>query len=54
MGSSNGSVMSVPSGGGTATTLAARQANVTAIAVDATSVYWAGNGPGGAVLSLPK
>jgi hypothetical protein len=45
--------MKVSTGGGTPTTLASGQSSPSAIAVDATSVYWTDSGSG-TVMKLPK
>jgi sugar lactone lactonase YvrE len=47
----SGTVMKVPTGGGTPTTLASGQSYPNGIAVDATSVYWTNFG--GTVMKVP-
>jgi hypothetical protein len=57
--SASGTILSVPVGGGTPTTLAIQQPGPNGIAVDATSVYWANAGfgydqAGGTIVKIQK
>ena len=49
-----GTVMRVPVGGGTPTTIAAGQGKPTYLAVDAAGVYWTNLSNGGTVMMLAK
>lgn len=57
--SPSGTILSIPVGGGTPTTVAVQQAYPNGIVVDATSVYWANEGqgydkPNGTIMKIPK
>lgn len=49
----NGSVYSVPLGGGTVATLVSTQSSPSALTVDSANVYWVDTGPFGEILRMP-